>query len=40
MFKNLKINEYEIDLDKKIVENNYKEFVKLTVENDKIQNWL
>jgi len=27
-FKNLKINEYEIDLEKKLVEDNYKEFLK------------
>ncbi len=27
-FKNIKINKYEIDLDKKIVENNYKDFIK------------
>jgi len=27
-FKNIKINQYEIDLDKKIVESNYKEFLK------------
>ncbi len=37
-FKNIKINKYKIDLDKKLIENNYKEFIKSQKQYKEIEN--